>query len=60
MACTATIRAGMEALLSAGLPSVSSGALDSVLDFVAEKIVTESTEAQAMPAVGPALGHPSP
>lgn len=51
----ATVRAGMEALLSAGLPSIPPGALDPFLDFIADKIVTESAEAQAAapPAQGP-------
>ena len=39
----------MEALLTAGLPSVSAGALDPFLDFIADKIVADSAAAQAAP-----------
>jgi len=46
----ATVRAAMEALLSAALLDESADALDPFLDFIAGKIVTESAPEQAMPA----------
>lgn len=57
---TATVRAGIEALLSAGLPSVPAGALEPFLDFIADKIVTESAAAQAVPAASAESAQPSP
>ncbi len=44
---TTTVSADMEALRTAGLPSVPAGALDPFLNFVADKIVVESAAAQA-------------
>lgn len=56
----ATVRAGMEAMLSAGVPSVPADSLDPFLDFVADKIVTESTAGQAVPTASAAPDQPSP
>src|SRR6185437_4795743 len=56
----ATVRAAMEALLSFGLPSVPAGGLDPFLDFVAEKIVADSSAAQAASATSAGPDRPGP
>jgi hypothetical protein len=56
---TATIRAAMEALLSAALADESTDGLDPFLDFIVEKIVTESAPEQAVPAVPAAQTRPA-
>jgi hypothetical protein len=48
------------ALLLADLPSVPAGALDPFLDFIAEKIGTESAAAQAAPTARTRPGQVSP
>ena len=57
---TARVRSGMEALLTAGLPSVPAGALDPFLDFITDKIVTESAAGQAAPAASAGPAPPGP
>jgi hypothetical protein len=49
---TATVRAGMEALLLAEVPSIPAGSLDPFLDYIADQIVTDSAATQAEPASG--------
>jgi len=56
----ATVRADMETLLSAGLPSIPAGALDPFLDFIADKIVAESAAAQTAPTASADPGQPGP
>jgi hypothetical protein len=55
----ATVRGAMAALLSAALPDESADALDPFLDFIVEKIVTESAAEQAVSAASAAPTQPS-